>query len=195
MLTDDELYHLFLKGDTNSYDELMIRYGDSLTVYLNGYLHDWQDSEDLMIEAFARIMVKRPRMNEGKFKAYLFKTARNLASRFYSVKRRVDSFSLDSMDPDVQSIVLAGSRAANDEPHGAARMAADERRKVLLECMGRIDPELKEALWLVYIEELTYKEAALVMGVKPKRVDHLLTRGKEHMRRELAKEGITNAYE
>jgi RNA polymerase sigma-70 factor (ECF subfamily) len=61
--------------------------------------------------------------------------------------------------------------------------------------MGRIDPELKEALWLVYIEELTYKDAALVMGVKPKRVDHLLTRGKEHMRRELAKEGITNAYE
>ena len=78
MHTDDELYHLFLSGDTTSYDELMIRHGDSLTVYLNGYLHDWQDSEDLMIEAFARIMVKRPRMSEGKFKAYLFKTARNL---------------------------------------------------------------------------------------------------------------------
>ena len=62
-------------------------------------------------------------------------------------------------------------------------------------CLDRIDPELREALWLVYMEELTYNEAALVMGVKPKRVDHLLTRGKEHMRRELAKEGIRNAYE
>ena len=36
MHTDDELYHLFLSGDTTSYDELMIRHGDSLTVYLDG---------------------------------------------------------------------------------------------------------------------------------------------------------------
>lgn len=195
MHTDDELYHLFLSGDTTSYDELMIRHGDSLTVYLNGYLHDWQDSEDLMIEAFARIMVKRPRMNEGKFKAYLFKTARNLASRFHSVKRRMDTFSLDSMNQEVQNIVLQGASGAAANDHGAQRIVDDERREMLMMCLDRIDPELREALWLVYMEELTYNEAALVMGVKPKRVDHLLTRGKEHMRRELAKEGIRNAYE
>ena len=186
MHTDDELYHLFLSGDTTSYDELMIRHGDSLTVYLNGYLHDWQDSEDLMIEAFARIMVKRPRMNDGKFKAYLFKTARNLASRFHSVKRRMDTFSLDSMDQEVQNIVLQGAPGAAANDHGAQRIVDDERREMLMMCLDRIDPELREALLLVYMEELTYNEAALVMSV---------TRGKEHMRKELAKEGIRNAYE
>ena len=72
---DDELYRQFLDGDNRSYEELMIRYGDSLTVYLNGYLHNWQDAEDLMIEAFARVMVKRPvlRVTNG-FKASLYTT-------------------------------------------------------------------------------------------------------------------------
>ena len=75
MLTDSECYNLFLKGDTAAYDELMLRYGDSLTYYLYGYLHDWHDAEDMMIEAFARIMAKRPRIGEGAFKAYLFKAS------------------------------------------------------------------------------------------------------------------------
>jgi DNA-directed RNA polymerase specialized sigma24 family protein len=33
------------------------------------------------------------------------------------------------------------------------------------------------------------------MGVSTKRIDHLLTRGKQQMRRQLEKEGIRNAYE
>ena len=88
MPSDHELYSLFLAGDTRAYDELMIRYGDSLTVYLNGYLHDWHDAEDLMIEAFARIMAKKPRIREEGFKAYLYRTARNLASRFSDRRTR-----------------------------------------------------------------------------------------------------------
>ena len=60
--------------------------------------------------------------------------------------------------------------------------------------MDRLDPELSEVLWLIYFEELSYAEAAKVMGVNTKRVDHLLTRAKGRMRRELEKEGVTNAY-
>ena len=60
--SDYELYLQFLHGDTASYDQLMIRYGDRLTFYLNGYIHDMYEAEDLMIEAFARIMAKKERM-------------------------------------------------------------------------------------------------------------------------------------
>ena len=74
MADDGTLYKRFLAGEQAAYDQLMIRYGDSLTLYLYGYLHDWHAAEDQMIEAFARIMVKRPRIGEGHFKAYLYKT-------------------------------------------------------------------------------------------------------------------------
>ncbi len=179
---DGILYGRFLAGDTNAYDELMIRYGDSLTMYLYGYLHDWQDAEDQMIETFARIMVKRPRIGEGHFKAYLFKTGRNLAYRYYSKKHKVAEFSLDEYDKDIASSELVEEALINEE-----------RRRVFHMCLDRIDLQLKEALWLVYFEGMSYKEAADIMRVNVKKVDHLLTRGKKRLKEELEKEGVTDA--
>ena len=54
---------------------------------------------------------------------------------------------------------------------------------------------MKEALWLFYFEDLSYAEAADIMGIRTKQFDHLLSRGKEEMRRELMKEGVDNANE
>ena len=184
MQNDDTLYRLFLAGDTSSYDALMIRHGDSLTFYLNGYLHSWQDAEDLMIEAFARIMVKKPRIREGGFKAYLFKTARNLTARFHTKAARAEIFSLEGMENEI---------AAGLSPENS--LEDQERTRILHLCLTRIDPQLREALWLVYFDDLSYADTAAVMGVSRKRVDKLLQRGKAAMRAELAREGITNAYE
>jgi len=183
-MNDDELYSRFLNGETAAYDELLIRYGDSLTFYLCGYLHNLQDSEDMMIEAFARIMAKKPSIGGGNFKAYLYKTARNLASRFHSIFRRPDEFSLDNL-----AFEPADAAAMKE------KLLSDERKRALHICLERIEPELREVLWLIYFEEMSYAEAAVVMGVNTKRVDHLLYRGKKQMIKELESEGITNAYE
>lgn len=180
---DDQLYHQFLCGDVSCYDQLMIRYGDSVTFYINGYTNNLRDGEDLMIEAFARIMVKKPFIQKGAFKAYLYKTARNLALRFCEKRRGVIVFGLDELNREVSDSLLSDQGTGDSEKEAILNM-----------CLERIDPELKEALWLVYCDELTYAQAAEVMHVSAKRIDHLLTRGKEHMRRELKKEGISNAY-
>lgn len=184
MNRDDEFYRQFLSGKTSAYDELMIRYGDSLTFYLYGYLHNWQDAEDLTVEAFARILVKKPRIREGGFKVYLYKTARNLAARFHSRESRIESFTLEGAEKE-----LAGSTLLEEQLQG------EEKKQILHLCLERIDPELREALWLVYFEDLSYADAAGVMNVSKKRVDKLLQRGKAILRTELEKEGITNAHE
>ena len=53
MVKDEILYRSFLDGDDEGLALLMERYGSSLTLYIDGYLHDIHESEDLMIEAFA----------------------------------------------------------------------------------------------------------------------------------------------
>lgn len=178
MQNDDELYSSFLSGNNSAYDELMIRYGDSLTIYMNAYLHNWQDSEDMMIEAFARIMVKKPRIGEGCFKAYLYKTARNLATRFHS--RKKEAFSLDEMETELADTFSLEEKVSDMNLHS-----------ILHVCLERIDAEVREALWLVYFENMSYIEAANIMKVNRKRIDRLLQKGKEHLRKELEKEGIT----
>lgn len=195
--SDSQLYGRFLRGETQAYDQLMIRYGDSLVLYLNGYLHDWHEAEDLMIEAFARIMVKKPRISDGAFRAYLFRTGRNLALRFHERKRRMQSFSLDGMEQEAQDSIFAVAENLSSQENAGSipqNLIDEERNQSLYLCLERIEPELKEALWLVYGEKLSYAEAALVMGVKVKRIDRLLARAKQSMRKELEREGITNAY-
>ena len=184
MRSDEEAYAGFLSGDVSAYDDLLARHGDNLVLYLYGYLRNWQDAEDMMIEAFARIIVKKPTIRRGSFKAYLFKTARNLASRFHTVRRRAEAFSLDDAEAE-----LAGSTLWEQ------KLLDAERSRILHLCLGRIDPELREALWLVYFEEMSYRDAAGVMGCGVKRIDRLLQRGKTQLRRELEKEGITHAHD
>ena len=195
-MTDDLLYDSFLRGDTTAYDQLMIRYGDGLLFYLKGYLRDWQDAEDLMIEAFARIMAKRPSINNGCYKTYLFRTGRNLALRFKERKRRIQFFSVDGMEKDLADNLLSldvGNLRKSES--GPTKLAEKERNQVLLRCLDRIEPELREALWLVYFDDMSYTQAASVMGVKVKRIERLLARGKQQMRKELELEGVTSAYD
>ena len=182
-MTEDDsvLYERFLKGDDPSYDELMLRHGDGLVGFLTGFLRDVGDAEDLMIEAFARIMVKRPdiyKNGTGSFKAYLYRTGRNLALRFAGNRR--ECFSLEEVpEPaDASTPEILAERK--------------ERDRTLRLCLSRMDRKYREALWLVYCEGMSYAQTARVMGVSVKRVDKLLQTGKIRLREELAKEGITD---
>lgn len=182
-IADDVLYESFLQGDDASYDRLMLRYGDPMTIYLHGIVHDWHDAEDTMIEAFAKIMVKKPRIREGCFKAYLFKTGRNLAIRLSSKKRAQQGFSLDGLGTEPS----AGEYL---EEH----VVGEERKQALHLCLERIDPQLKEAMWLFYFEDMSYAQAAEVLKVSAKKVDYLLQRAKKVLRAELEREGVHGAY-
>lgn len=183
MRSDDELYSAFLTGDGNAYDELMIRHGDDLLIYLNGYTHNFHDAEDLMIDAFARIMVKKPSIGEGNFRAYLFRTGRNLATRFHFRSHRADVFSMEDLDREISDGTLPEQIAWDNEKTG-----------ILNVCLERIDPQLREALWLVYCEGMTYAQAAEIMGVSSRKIDKLLAKGKSLLKVELGKEGVTNPY-
>jgi len=183
MRSDDELYSTFLAGDGTAYDELMIRHGDDLLVYLNGYTHNFHDAEDLMIEAFARIMVKKPSIGAGSFRAYLFRTGRNLATRFHFRSHRAVIFSMDDLDREITDGTLPEQIAWDNEKAG-----------ILNVCLERIDPQLREALWLVYCEGMTYAQAADIMGVSSRKIDKLLAKGKLLLKEELGKEGVTNPY-
>lgn len=112
MISDEALYRQYVSGDETGLDELMKRYGNHLTLYINGYLHDVHEAEDLMIEVFSYLFTKRPRIRDGGFKAYLYKAARHMALRHKS--RRRLSFSLDDLaeEPDRET---AGGRGCPDK--------------------------------------------------------------------------------
>ena len=87
MVIDEELYRQYLRGDEAGLEALMRKYGNPLTLYINGYLHDVHEAEDLMIEVFSYLFTKKPRIRDGGLKAYLYKAARHMALRHKSRRR------------------------------------------------------------------------------------------------------------
>mgnify|MGYP001512274686 CR=1 FL=1 len=166
MFSDEELYRQYLSGDETGLDSLMQKYGNSLTLYINGYLHDLHEAEDLMIDVFSYLFTKKPSIRDGGLKAYMYKAARHMALRHKS--RRKHSFSIDDLV---------------EEPEG----------KILVEEVVRTKERNREVLYLVYFEDMSYRQAAEVMNKNIKQITNLVYRGKESLRKLLEREGISNA--
>ncbi|MGI6586621.1 MAG: RNA polymerase sigma factor [Lutisporaceae bacterium] len=182
MMADEALYKAYLDGDDAGLALLMERYGNRLTFYINGYLHDIHDSEDLMIEAFAYLISKKPRIREGCLKAYLYKIARNLSLRFIKKRHLNHSFSLEEIEKEPESKILIEEV-----------IQKEEFNQSLYLCLDRLNPGYREALYLVYFEDMHHSEAAAVMGKSEKQVSDLVYRGRNSLRKYLEQEGITNA--
>ena len=182
-VNDITLYQRFLSGDDSGLQRLMERYGNSLTLYIDGYLHDIHEAEDLMIEAVAYFVAKRPRLRDNGFRAYLYKSARHLALRCLQKKRRKQLFSFDDLEQEPESDVLLETL-----------VQTDERNRILWRCMDELAPAYREALYLVYFEGMRHAEAAAVMRKTEKQIADLVYRGRASLRKTLEREGITTWY-
>ena len=176
----DALYARYLAGDEAAGDALMLSLGGALTAYLAAFLHDPRDAEDMMLDCFAALLVNRPRIGEGNLRAWLFKTGRNRACRLWRLRLRRREFSLD------EALTAAGESAE-------AAVLKGESRAALARCLNRIAPQYREALYLCCDLEMSYAQAASVLGCRTKKVEDLLRNGRKRLRLELEKEGITRA--
>ena len=180
MTCDEALYRQYLSGDDEGLNALMKKYGDPMTLYIDGYLHDVHESEELMLDVFAYLFTKKPRIRDGGFKAYLYKAARHMALRHKS--KRKPLFSLDALtnEPD--------GRLLTEEV-----IRTEERNRILHFCISEMNPDYREVLYLTYFEDMSYAQAAEVTEKTVKQITNMVYRGKKSLRRLLEREGITNA--
>lgn len=153
-----------------------------MTLYISAIVGDVQDAEDLMIEAFSRVCAKEPRFAPGGFRPYLYKTARNLAFRFASRNRLRRHFGFDDVQLEPESGELI-ERVVQTR----------ERDSMLRLCMSKLSPDYREALYLVYFQNMSRSEAAAVMHKSEKQTENLIYRGKKALKSLLESKGITDA--
>ena len=157
MTCDETFYHRYLNGDDAGLEALMKKYGNPLTLYIDGYLHDVHEAEDLMLDVFAYLFTKKPRIRDGGFKAYLYKTARNMALRHKSKRKCL--FRLDELTYESDGQLLVEEV-----------IQTEERNRVLHFCMNEMNPDYREILYLTYFEDMSYAQAAEVTGKTVKQI-------------------------
>jgi len=202
---DDELYKRYLSGESSAGDELMLRYADMLTGYVDGLVNDFHAAEDIMLESFAAILINKPRIREGGFKAYLFKAARNKASRLWKKRYRANEVAYVEAGEDeagaservmYENMLVQALSEANpsqvDMNDPEQMLLKEERSAEVRSALDRIAPQYKEALYLVYCMELSYDQAAEVLKCNKKKINNLLNNGKTALRAELQRNEKNN---
>ncbi len=180
----------------------MLRYDSMLIAYLNSFLHNVEDAEDLMIDCFTVILADKPRIREGCFKAYLLKVAHHKACRFYRQRERRREVTFSAFELMQDGIPAACLQEEKQIAQGIAKqlspeeaLLTKERDDTLKQCLSAIAPQYREALWLVYGNELSYEQAAKALGCTKKKINNLINNGKKALRLQLEKEGIRQHHD
>ena len=83
-------YRRFLAGDDNAFAEIIREYRDGLILYINSFVSNITEAEDLAEDTFIKLVTKRPRYNgKASFRTWLYTIGRTLALDY--LRRRLSA--------------------------------------------------------------------------------------------------------
>ncbi len=174
-------YRRFLDGDEKAFDSIMEELYHGLVFFINGYVHDIHAAEDIAIDTFSDLVVHRHRYNfRVSLKTYLYMIGRSRALNYIKHRKVIDFVGL----PEAAGI-------ADDEAELEKIVLADERRRQVNAAVEQLPVDMREAVRLVYFEDMSHAEAAAVMKKNRKQVDNLIYRAKKELSVILGKELVT----
>ena len=179
MRSGESSYRRYLDGDEAAFDEILTLYRDSLTFFINRYVHDLDAAEDLAIDTFMHLIVHRLRYNfRTPLKTYLFMIARSRALDYLKHRGKIAMVELSEVEGTLSDGITLEEM-----------ILLDERKQALNRALTQLPEEMQLAVHLFYFEDLTYDDAAKVMRKSRKQVANLLYRAKEKLRAMLGKDG------
>jgi RNA polymerase sigma-70 factor, ECF subfamily len=96
-LPDEEIINLVLNGNKSVYEEIVKRYYNKLTAYLNRLLNfNTEDVEDCLSETFLKTYTRLTLYNQSlKFSSWVYRIAHNQAVDLIRKKSLIPTFNLD----------------------------------------------------------------------------------------------------
>jgi len=179
-ISDEALMEALQRGDDHALATLMHRWELGVKAFLLRLGVPSADVDDVAQEAFVRLYEKRANYRVGAaFKPWLLTLAGNLGrnKRRWRFRRREDSIEgMDAAQPGGFDPVDSSTRPASDIAE-KANLASDVRQAV-----NALPDNLRQAVVCVELEDLSYNEAAQVMGCTAKAVETRLYRAKQLLR-------------
>ena len=176
-----EKYREYLNGNEQAFDEILNEIRYPLTLFINSYIYDESNAEDVAIDTFMYLLVHKYRYNfKVSLKTYLYMIARSKALDYLKHKKIFTMVEYnDETSTNINSSLMD-------------HVIKEERKRILHETILKLDINVREAIYLVYIEELSYEETSKIMRKNKKQIDNLLVKGKKELRKLLENEVIFN---
>lgn len=174
--TDGECVRRCLRGETEAFDEIVLRYQKPVFNAIYHMVNDYEDTRELSQSAFMKAFMHLKSFDQRRpFFSWLYRIAINEAINFLSAKRIVEPIPPDLPSP------AAGP---------AERMEAKEIGDHLEAAMATLQPDYRAAVVLRHSLELSYEQAAEVAGIHVKTFKSRLYSARQLLRLQLAAKGL-----
>lgn len=176
---DIQLYTKYLEGEKSAFELLYNKYKNKIQYFIYNIVKDYQKAEDITQDVFIYVMQNKVR--EGyTFKYYIYLVAKSRAYNYIKLKNR-------KLEINEQYFSKEDKQIENDI---IDIITENEKRKEIIESINLLDEKYKNAIYLVNIEELSYKETAEILGESVQNIKNLIHRGKKELRKILLRKGL-----
>ncbi len=173
-------YRRYLDGDDNGLSEIVGDHKDGLILYLNQFVNNFCVAEELTEDTFFRLITKKPKFSgKSSFKSWLYAIGRNVAVDYIRHNSKIMNTPIEEMDNYI-----------SDGKSLEQAYITEESKKVLHSALAKLTPDYRRVLWLVYFEDFSNHEVAVVMKKNDRQIKNLLYRAKKALKSELDKEGF-----
>jgi RNA polymerase sigma-70 factor (ECF subfamily) len=175
-------------GEVSAFEELIHRYDRKLFRLALGIVHNQDDAQEVVQDAFVKAYRNLERFREdAKFATWLFRIAVNESLIKLRRRRGPSEVSIDADDFDADTALYqnqngAASWAENPEDlYNAA-----EFREILSKALQKLSPALKVVFILRDIEERSILQTAEILHLTENAVKSRLSRARARLRDELS---------
>ena len=189
--SDAELLDRICKADNSSFRILLNRHSRGCYRVAYRILHDKEQAEDVVQDVMLKIWQdptiwskNKAKSSGAKFKTWLYRVVINGAiDQYRKNKRKVRIF--DWVEFETEK-VHAGDTQANQDK----QMDLQNLTKIVNDIIQTLPVNYSTALVLCRMENMSYKEAAEVMGISPKAVERCISRAVKKLRSKLDKQNL-----
>ena len=160
--TDEQLVTAYANGDNKAFDALLNRHKQRLFSYIYQLVRDSDLADDIFQETFVKAIttIRQGRYNDlGKFSAWLYRIARNLAVDSFRADKNEGTLSTDDGNFDILNRRELAQETVEDA------MVDFQIEEDLRRLVERLPENQREVVTMRYYRDLSFKEIAEITGV------------------------------
>lgn len=166
-MDETKLLKRYAAGEEDAFQELMVRYRDSVYAFLRRFLSRSDLVEDVFQETFLQLFVSRDTFDVSRpLRPWLFTIAANKAKDALRRMQRTEATQLGNMFESEESTIDDVLNALDHDPRMPYDdLIRDERAESVKRTLARMPEKLREIIILAYFHKFSYAEIAGILGI------------------------------
>ena len=179
--SDDALVAATKRGDTQAFEELVLRHRQRVLVVAQRITNNREDAEDVAQESFHKAFLHLDALQEkSRFSTWLTRIAMNEA--FMLLRRRPGVVEVLPENPD-DGMKSSSEAFVDHSPNPEESCLRRERTEFLTEAINRLGPNVRSTILLRDIEERSSQETARILRTSIAAVKARVFQGRRKLRR------------